>query len=284
MENIKTLEKQYFWLRFRLLVQFFLKNRKPTWVSALTLIAVSIFLICFYYPNPNVVLEETKLTIKLIITVLTLFFIIVVWWVELRKDWRRSLPKYLHARFFYGKDELKEMSDVRYARVIDEGDMRSHAQQIGGQKIIGRYLAIDASCYEIKKVLKYGLIEEYGEPEAFWHFIITTQLSERPTLKTNNPNVDDKEKDKSKDKEREEDAIIISIDNLYQENAMQKDLSEYIKEAEKIAGSGKNIVLTGGAPVWLYLTLAHALHGKVKTLKYRSPEAGDVLIVNHKSH
>ncbi|MGH8470514.1 MAG: hypothetical protein ACREVY_16570 [Gammaproteobacteria bacterium] len=34
-------------------------------------------------------------------------------------------------------------------------------------------------------------------------------------------------------------------------------------------------------PVWLYLKIAHALHGKAKKLIYRSPVTGDVVIFDH---
>jgi hypothetical protein len=41
-------------------------------------------------------------------------------------------------------------------------------------------------------------------------------------------------------------------------------------------------VLTGAAPVWLYLKIAHALHDKARKLIYRSPVTGDVVIFDHK--
>jgi hypothetical protein len=40
-------------------------------------------------------------------------------------------------------------------------------------------------------------------------------------------------------------------------------------------------VLTGAAPVWLYLKAAHALHGKARTLVYTSPASGDVVVFDH---
>jgi hypothetical protein len=40
-------------------------------------------------------------------------------------------------------------------------------------------------------------------------------------------------------------------------------------------------VLTGQAPEWLSLRIAHALHGKAKKLIYRSPVMGDVAIFDH---
>jgi len=48
-----------------------------------------------------------------------------------------------------------------------------------------------------------------------------------------------------------------------------------------LAGEGNEVVLTGAAPVWLYLKIAHALHGKAKKLIYRSPVTGDVVIFDH---
>jgi CRISPR-associated protein Csx3 len=41
------------------------------------------------------------------------------------------------------------------------------------------------------------------------------------------------------------------------------------------------VILTGAAPVWLYLKIAHALHGKARRLIYRSPVTGDVVIFDH---
>ena len=40
-------------------------------------------------------------------------------------------------------------------------------------------------------------------------------------------------------------------------------------------------MLTGPAPVWLYLRLAHALHGRVRTLTYDSPVTGPVPVFDH---
>jgi len=41
------------------------------------------------------------------------------------------------------------------------------------------------------------------------------------------------------------------------------------------------VILIGAAPVWLYLKIAHVLHGKVKKLIYHSPVTGDVTIFDH---
>lgn len=39
--------------------------------------------------------------------------------------------------------------------------------------------------------------------------------------------------------------------------------------------------LTGPGPVWLYLRLAHILHGRARRLVYSSPVTGDVVIFDH---
>lgn len=59
------------------------------------------------------------------------------------------------------------------------------------------------------------------------------------------------------------------------------DLEDYIQKSVQQAGDGNDVVLTGQAPVWLYLAIAHALHGKAKKLTYRSPVTGDVVIFDH---
>lgn len=48
-----------------------------------------------------------------------------------------------------------------------------------------------------------------------------------------------------------------------------------------MAGEGNEVILTGAAPVWLYLKIAHALHGKANKLIYRSPVTGDIVIFDH---
>lgn len=73
----------------------------------------------------------------------------------------------------------------------------------------------------------------------------------------------------------------LDLSLLYSETAKLSYLSEYINKAISIAGEGNEVVLTGKAPVWLYLAVAHALHGKARKLIYRSPVTGDVVIFDH---
>jgi hypothetical protein len=74
---------------------------------------------------------------------------------------------------------------------------------------------------------------------------------------------------------------IIDLKHIYGEVAKLDNLSIYIAKALELAGEGNDVVLTGQAPVWLYLRVAHALHGKARKLIYRSPVTGDVVIFDH---
>ncbi len=75
--------------------------------------------------------------------------------------------------------------------------------------------------------------------------------------------------------------ITLDLENLYTRIAKLEDLSKYTDKALELAGEGNKITLTGRAPVWLYLVLAHALHGKATKLTYSSPASGKVVIFDH---
>ena len=74
---------------------------------------------------------------------------------------------------------------------------------------------------------------------------------------------------------------IVDLNKIYSQSAKLSFLPEYIDVALNTAGTGKEVIITGQAPIWLYLSIAHALHGKAKKLIYRSPVAGDVVIFDH---
>ena len=78
--------------------------------------------------------------------------------------------------------------------------------------------------------------------------------------------------------------IDIDLSTFYEHTAKIELLSSYEQKAITKAGEGQDVILTGAAPVWLYLRIAHALHGKAKSLSYRSPVTGDVLIFDHNPH
>jgi hypothetical protein len=80
-------------------------------------------------------------------------------------------------------------------------------------------------------------------------------------------------------------AITIDIELLYGKaegrNARIEQLPDYERNALTIAGQGNDITLTGAGPVWLYLRIAHTLHGKVRKLIYSSPVTGELSIYDH---
>ena len=75
--------------------------------------------------------------------------------------------------------------------------------------------------------------------------------------------------------------VVIELKELYGDTAKLSSLPEYLERAKEIAGEGTDIVLTGQGPIWLYLKVAHALHGKVRKLSYSSPVTGEVVIFDH---
>jgi CRISPR-associated Csx3 family protein len=80
--------------------------------------------------------------------------------------------------------------------------------------------------------------------------------------------------------------VVIDVEQIYRafgDNARQEHLPDYEHRALALGGEGSEVVLTGRGPIWLYLRLAHALHGVARSLSYRSPEAGDVLVFDHTS-
>ena len=75
--------------------------------------------------------------------------------------------------------------------------------------------------------------------------------------------------------------ITINLNQLFDENAKISETDSYMQTCLILAGEGNEVVLTGLAPIWLYLKIAHALHGKAKKLIYESPVTGKVVIFDH---
>lgn len=75
--------------------------------------------------------------------------------------------------------------------------------------------------------------------------------------------------------------ITIDLGTFYHEAAKLRDIPDYINKAQELAGSGNEIILTGRAPVWMYLKISHTLHGRTRKLIYNSPVTGDVVIFDH---
>jgi len=81
--------------------------------------------------------------------------------------------------------------------------------------------------------------------------------------------------------------VVVDLKSIWKpgeefEVARLELLPEYLKTALEKAGEGDyTVVLTGAGPIWLYLKIAHALHGKVSKLIYNSPTTGDLVIFDH---
>ena len=86
--------------------------------------------------------------------------------------------------------------------------------------------------------------------------------------------------------------VTLDLSDLFSDQAKVDDLPQYINHAVQQAGKGNQVILTGGAPIWLYLSIAHALHGKVNSLVYQSPglvhaesnPEGKLLIFSHNAY
>jgi CRISPR-associated Csx3 family protein len=74
---------------------------------------------------------------------------------------------------------------------------------------------------------------------------------------------------------------VIDLSAIHGGQAKLSELPRYAEAAREAAGLGNEVVLTGAAPVWMYLFIAHALHGKAMVLKYLSPATGEVIIFDH---
>ena len=75
--------------------------------------------------------------------------------------------------------------------------------------------------------------------------------------------------------------VTIDVKQLYGDVAKLDQLPAYLAKAKELAGTGNDVTLTGQGPVWLYLAVAHELHGVARSLTYESPVTGPVRIFNH---
>jgi len=74
---------------------------------------------------------------------------------------------------------------------------------------------------------------------------------------------------------------VVDVRTVYGEQAKLAELDSYVAKAQELAGEGNEVVLTGPGPIWFYLKIAHALHGKARKLIYHSPVTGEVVIFDH---
>ncbi len=77
--------------------------------------------------------------------------------------------------------------------------------------------------------------------------------------------------------------MTLDLSTLYAATGTAKlaDLPAYEAEVKQTVPSGADVTLTGPGPVWLYLRLAHTLHGIARSLTYDSPVTGPVVVFDH---
>ena len=77
--------------------------------------------------------------------------------------------------------------------------------------------------------------------------------------------------------------MTLDLSTLYAATGTAKlaDLPSYEAGVKELVPPGADVTLTGPGPVWLYLRLAHVLHGRARILTYESPVTGPVEIFNH---
>jgi hypothetical protein len=75
--------------------------------------------------------------------------------------------------------------------------------------------------------------------------------------------------------------VVVDLETVYSGTAKLDELPLYVAQVLERAGEGTEVILTGRAPVWLYLAVTHALHGKARRLVYSSPVTGEVVIFDH---
>jgi len=77
--------------------------------------------------------------------------------------------------------------------------------------------------------------------------------------------------------------MTLDVSTLYATSGQAKlaDLPAYEAAVTDSVAPGSDVTLTGPGPVWLYLRVAHKLHGRVRKLHYDSPVTGPVEIFNH---
>ena len=77
--------------------------------------------------------------------------------------------------------------------------------------------------------------------------------------------------------------MTLDISTLYAATGTAKlsDLPAYEAEVKSAIPRGADVTLTGPGPVWLYLRLAHTLHGIARSLRYDSPVTGSLVVFDH---
>ena len=116
-----------------------------------------------------------------VFNVVTIFFILAVWFADIRNAWHQSLDKYLSVRFFLRDNNGAEIEHLagRYARLLHEADIRAIAQQIGRQNNNQINLCLDIAGYSYKRTVCYDRDRKIS-CKPFWHYEVSATLTRPP--------------------------------------------------------------------------------------------------------
>ena len=75
----------------------------------------------------------------------------------------------------------------------------------------------------------------------------------------------------------------LDVSTLYADTGQAKfeHLESYLRSALDGVSPGDDVLLTGAGPIWLYLKIAHALHGRARILTYEDGMGNRIEIFNH---
>ncbi len=106
-----------------------------------------------------------------VITLLTLFVAILVWYQQMSEEWEEDyLPKRFTGKFYFEGNELMRFEN---ALLTNEGDIRALAQQIGSQMVDLQPLKFVAPEVEVTGPQLY-------KKEKYVHYTISFKLTELP--------------------------------------------------------------------------------------------------------
>jgi hypothetical protein len=80
--------------------------------------------------------------------------------------------------------------------------------------------------------------------------------------------------------------MTLDLSSLYAATGTAKlaELPTYEDEVKRTVPRGVDVTLTGPCPVWLYLRLAHMLHGIARSFRCDPLVTGPVIVFDHNPH
>ena len=137
-----------------------------------------------------------------LVTIVTAFFVIFVWWSELQEEWRESLPKLLSIRYIAeGNGTKKELTTISYDLIplLEGSDVRSFCQSIARDKYNDTYKVTTGLPLDLTKQHQDKTIYRYTDKfflknKAFWHYQVKIYLTETHFKNEHNSNAEKKPK------------------------------------------------------------------------------------------